>query len=117
MPVVGSALSGTVSAATAQGYLPQYRGSAAASLAPADNGNTSASNGASSTVANFQSENRPINQDKHQRNSRLIEPMGAEGYLRYVSAKDISQEDRKILEQGWNPNTTATGPVRPGEEW
>ena len=34
-PLVGTAVSGSVSPAVAQGYLPQYRGSAVASLAPA----------------------------------------------------------------------------------
>ncbi|CAL3962689.1 unnamed protein product [Diplocarpon coronariae] len=113
-PIIGTPLSGTISSATAQGYLPPYGGSAATSLAPAESGKISASVVTSSMAANLQSENRPFNQ---QRNSRAPDTMNAEGYLRYITNKGISQDDLKILEQGWNPYTTRTGPTGPGEEW
>jgi hypothetical protein len=123
------ALSGTVSSATAQGYLPQYRGAAAASLAPTVfNISIAESEGerpaiktdqpsgvAPLVAANFLPENRPLNRD---RSPRPIRPspdtMGAEGYMRYLSHK--ADEDKKIIEQGWNANTTATGPVM-GSDW
>ncbi|PBP20752.1 hypothetical protein BUE80_DR008283 [Diplocarpon rosae] len=114
VPIVGTPLSGTISSATAQGYLPQYGGSAAASLAPAESGKISTSGVTSSMVGKFQSENRPFNQ---QRNNRAPDTMNAEGYLRYITNKGITQDDLKILEQGWNPYTTRTGPTGPGEEW
>lgn len=121
------ALSGTVSSATAQGYLPQYPGAAAASLAP------SAFNIAAQDrddrpamkpeqvqdiipiiAANFLPENRPLNRDLSPTPSRHSpNTMGAEGYMRYISQK---ANDQKIIEQGWNANTTATGPVM-GSDW
>ncbi|EKD16742.1 uncharacterized protein L3040_001481 [Drepanopeziza brunnea f. sp. 'multigermtubi'] len=104
-PIIGTPVSGTVSSATAQGYLPQYRGAAAASLAPAEGSKVSSI--ASSMASNY--ENRPLGQ----RNSRGADTMTAENYLRYVTQKGISQEDLKVL----NPSTTGMGPVRPGEEW
>ena len=139
--MVAPALSGAVSSATAQGYLPQYRGSAAASLAPAmitmntlerENENTgmkagqlkiSADNSSKISMegvapliaANFSPENRPINRDRpHRPILASVESMGAEGYMRYLTQK--AENDKKILEQGWNPNTTGTGPVM-GSDW
>lgn len=123
------ALSGTVSSATAQGYLPQYRGAAAASLAPSAFNITAFDRDSESltmkqdqshgnvplVAANFLPENRPLNRD---RSPQPIRPspdtMGAEGYMRYLSQK--AEEDKKIIEQGWNSNTTATGPVM-GSDW
>ena len=131
-------LSGAVSSSTAQGCLPQYRGTAAASLAPAmfttttlegedesagmkvdqlkvstdGNGNLKASmEGVVPLIAaNFLPENRPLNRDRPRRPIRAsVETMGAEGYMRYLSQK--AEDDKKILEQGWNSNTTGTGPV------
>jgi len=127
------ALSGAISPATAQGYLPQYRGSAAASLAPTvlnipfleregehfitknDQTGSSTSGIAPLIAANFLPENRPLNRDRGPRPIRPSpETMGAEGYMRYVSQK--ATEDKKIIEQGWNAGTTATGPVM-GSDW
>ena len=136
------ALSGAVSSATAHGYLPQYRGSAAASLAPAmlntmttveredEAGGTKidhikiSANGdfkvstegvAQLIAANFLPENRPVNRDRPRRPIRAsVETMGAEGYMRYLAQK--AEDDKKILEQGWNSNTTGTGPVM-GSDW
>lgn len=122
--MVAPALSGTISATTAQGYLPQYRGAAAASLAPsalsvtADDRTGERSsmkpeplNGFGPLLAaNLLPENRPLN--------RAVRPspdfVGAEGYMRYLSQK--ANEDKKIVEQGWNAKTTATGPVM-GSDW
>jgi hypothetical protein len=117
------ALSGMVSSATAQGYLPQYHGAAAASLAPAafnipTTERNSERNGMKMDVssgiapliaANFLPENRPLNRDRP-----APDNLGAEGYMRYISQK--ADEDQKIIEQGWNANTTATGPVM-GSDW
>lgn len=124
------ALSGAVSSATAQGYLPQYRGAAAASLAPtalnmtttdregyrvnAKTSQPSSPSFATLTSANFLSENRPLNRN---RSPLLARPspknLGAEEHVRYVIEKD---EDQKIIEAGWNAKTTATGPVM-GSDW
>ncbi|KAH7346504.1 hypothetical protein BKA65DRAFT_278292 [Rhexocercosporidium sp. MPI-PUGE-AT-0058] len=110
----GTPLSGTISSATAQGYLPQYRGSAAASLAPAD---YVPYKSASAKVTNLQSENRPISQDRYERNGTPApESMSATEYLRYVSAKGYETE-KATIDAGWNSNTTARGPVQAGEEW
>lgn len=112
----------------AQGYLPQYRGSAAASLAPAVI-NTSAVdrerdiktakesiNGVMPLkAANFTPENRPINRDRSPRAILLSpESLGAEGYMRYITAR--AGDDKKIVESGWNSNTAGTGPVM-GSDW
>ena len=135
------ALSGAVSSATAQGYLPQYRGSAAASLAPtmitmnaleredensamkADQVKASVDNSIKVSMegavpliaANFLPENRPINRDRpHRPILASVESMGAEGYMRYLAQK--AENDKKVVGQGWNPNTTGTGPVM-GSDW
>ena len=139
------ALSGAISSATAQGYLPQYRGSAAASLAPAmlspmatmatiereddfgvsrvdqirmsANGDFSVSTEgvAPLIAANFLPENRPINRDRPRRPVRAsVETLGAEGYMRYLTQK--AEDNKKIIDDSWNPNTTGTGPVM-GSDW
>lgn len=127
------ALSGEVSSATAQGYLLQYRGSAAASLAPAmlnipgferddessdakeDPQHNPTNSIAPLIAANFLPENRPLNRDRPPRPIRPSpQTMGAEGYMRYISQK--AEDDKVILEQGWNSKTTGTGPVM-GSDW
>lgn len=123
------ALSGAVSSATAQGYLPQYHGFAAASLAPAILTNPASERGiappttkpdapkeyhggvAPIVAANFLPENRPLNRDQIPRPER----MGAEAYMRYLTRK-ADDDDQKIVEQGWNSSTTGTGPVM-GSNW
>ena len=109
-PMVGSALSGRVSSATAQGYLPQYRGSAAASLAPAMLNHASADHDidhkqASSDITkepatgivNSQfmlSENRPfVNERMHSVSSVGGDSMRAESYMRYLAQKDKRNVD------------------------
>jgi hypothetical protein len=98
------ALSGAISSATAQGYLPQYRGSAAASLAPAivnfttgerdgertmakaDVTHDSATGVAPSHAANFLPENRPFSRNRLQRPTLPpAENMRAEEYMRYLT--------------------------------
>jgi hypothetical protein len=128
--MAGTAVSGTVSSATAQGYLPQYRGSAAASLAPTilnigaerdvDQATTKVEPWKESNitgplvVSSILSENHPL---KRERSHRAIRPSpdgGAEAYLRFLSPKP--EQNETIIEQGWNANTTATGPVM-GSDW
>lgn len=122
------ALLGGITSATAQGYLPQYRGSAAASLSPAilnvagvdrDQDHSTSkiesprvANGSFAGV-NVLSENRPL--------SRAIpivrlpgEIMDAEGYMRYLAQK--AEDDKQVKQHGWNTNTTGTGPVM-GSDW
>ena len=131
-----------VSSATAQGYLPSHRGSAAASLAPAmfdimttlergdesgilkvdhikvnadGNFEVSTEGVAPLIAANFLPEDRPLDRDRPRRPVRAsVETLGAEGYLRYLTKK--AQDDKKIVEEGWNSNTTGTGPVM-GSDW
>merc|ERR1712093_172729 len=105
----GTPLMGTVSSATAQGFLPQYRGSAVASLAPAE---FVPYKSASSKSTNSQAENRPVNQDKYERNG-VSAPQTAEEYLRQIS-EQLQETEKSTIDQGWNSNTTRTGPVRPG---
>lgn len=40
--------------------------------------------------------------------------MGAENYMRYVSAK--AEADKQVVERGWNAETDGTGPIL-GSEW
>jgi len=119
-------LLGSITSATAQGYLPQYRGSAAASLSPTilnvagfDRGLGHSSSKIESprvvdgSGVRVLSENRPL--------SRAIpivrpppESMDAEAYMRYLTQK--AADDQQIKEHGWNTNTTGTGPVI-GPDW
>jgi hypothetical protein len=66
-------------------------------------------------ISNFLPENRPLNRG---RSPRPIPPstdsLGTEGYMHYLSQK--ADEDKRVVEQGWNANTTATGPVI-GSDW
>jgi len=106
-PMVGTALSGTISSATAQGYLPQYRGSAAASLAPAmlnhvtvdrdPEGSQAAAEIIKEPIGGLSilpaqvilPENRPLNTDRIQALSSLGgDTMRAENYMRYLAQKD-----------------------------
>jgi hypothetical protein len=136
------AVSGAISSATAKGYLPQYRGSAIASLAPAmltimttlertdENGvakvdhikisadgnfEVSTDGVVPLVAANFLPENRPLDRDRPHRPIRAsIETLGAEGYMHYLTQK--AEDDKKILEEGWNSNTIGTGPIM-GSDW
>jgi hypothetical protein len=131
MAMSGPVLSGAVSSATATGYLPQYRGSAAASLAPTIVNVSGAErelerpaskfglskeftdNPAQLNPVNFLPENRPLSRDE--RSTRPSpEHLGAEGYMRYISQK--AADDKKAIERGWNSNTTGTGPIM-GSDW
>jgi hypothetical protein len=116
----------TVSSATAQGYLPQYRGSAAASLAPAmlNISNHERGGGLNSSKTEQQlhspdsivplsapsplSENRPLNRGRSpQPIQSMNDGLDAEGYLRHLTQK---------AEQGWNTNATGSGPAM-GPGW
>jgi hypothetical protein len=126
------ALSGAISSATAQGYLPQYRGSAAASLAPAIvNFLTSDRDGAHSMAmaettntavgatlgheASSLPENRPLSGTRLQRPTPPpAETMGAEEYMRCLTQKD--NIDKKLLEKQWNTEESGTGPIS-GSDW
>jgi hypothetical protein len=104
-----------LSSATAHGYLTQYTGSAAASLAPSMT-NVSASSqvyrktdkaARPGSIASGRTENRPL--------SRLDgehEPVSAADLLRKVKrqVKDVS-------DPAFNSNTTGVGPVYDGEDW
>lgn len=101
----GPVLSGAVSSATATGYLPQYRGSAAASLAPTIMNASGAErelerhiskSGLSNefkevSPVNFLPENRPLSRSEHSTRPSP-EHSGAERYMRYVSQKDADQK-------------------------
>jgi hypothetical protein len=118
----------TVFSATAQGYLPQYHGSAAASLAPAmfsiptpERGGVPLNPKTELSIptvdcaiplnaANCLAENQPLNRNG---SPRLIQPLsdapGCEGYMPYLSQK--ADEDKRIIDQVWNSSTNAAGPV------
>lgn len=123
------ALSNGVTSATAQGYLPQYRGSAAASLSPAflnvassereaigssakneQSRDINASVGRTST-ATLLSENRPFNHDPPTLHP-VPSSMDAEAYMRFVQKR--AEEELPLL--GWNHSTTGTGPIM-GSDW
>lgn len=126
--MVGSALSGTISSATAQGYLPPYRGSAAASFTPAVKSSQNPGFGIENMgskhegkhfagqvpamASSFLSENVPFKPERYPR--PIIPPQNAEAYMRYLALKD--DDDKQVGEQGWNANTTGTGPVN-GSDW
>jgi len=119
--MVGSVVSGAISSATAQGYLPQFHGSAAASLAPAmlnlrvlerENERMVAKDGGPSplVVSSFLPENLPFSKDRVQRqNPTTPDFLGAEDYMRYVTQKD--GVDKKAAEPGLNAVASATSPV------
>jgi hypothetical protein len=132
--MIGTTLSGTVSSATAQGYLPQYRGSAAASLAPTvlnipsaerdserstakvDTAKDSLFGLTPFTAANFLLENRPLSRDRTQRPiAASVDALDAEGYLRTVGrmGDDNNKDD---VEQGWSGKASGSGPVM-SSEW
>jgi hypothetical protein len=112
--MTGFAVSGTISSATAAGYLPQYRGSAAASLAPTIS-NVVAQRDMegiiakpqllreSSTSSTFSEENRPFN---YSVDSESLST-GAEGYLRSLARR--VDDDKKIIEKSWNSNSSGLG--------
>lgn len=122
----------TVSSATAWGYLPQYRGSAAASLAPAMLSISTSERDGERPSPRFQqpkrhsddglpvivpghlSENRPLERDQP---PRPLVPTGdgldAEGYMRYLAQKD---RDKRITEHGWNANAAGSRHVM-GSDW
>ncbi|EPE25631.1 hypothetical protein GLAREA_01543 [Glarea lozoyensis ATCC 20868] len=112
--MTGFAVSGTISSATAAGYLPQYRGSAVASLAPTIS-NVVAQRDVEglqnkpqilrehSTSSSFSTENRPFNQSVAHDNLNH----SAEGYLRSLARK--ADDDKKTAEQGWNANSSGLG--------
>lgn len=125
---VGAALSGTISSATAQGYLPQYRGSAAASLAPSvmnlqhTDSDSSEVTGPKRDVKRFPvaapvmatsplPENRPFTSEQV---PRAASHPDAESYTRYLATKD--ENSKQIIEHGWNSNTTGRGPIS-GSDW
>lgn len=127
-PMVGSALSGTISSATAQGYLPPYRGSAAASFNPAVMNSHNPGLGADNIVSKpdgkhfavqpsaittgFHFENVPLNSERYPR--AIIPPNNAEAYMRYLALKD--ENNKQVVEQGWNANTSGAGPIK-GSDW
>jgi hypothetical protein len=133
-PMIGTTLSGTVSSATAQGYLPQYRGSAAASLAPTvlnipsaerdsersttkvDTAKDSLFGLTSFTAANFLPENRPVSRDRTQRPIAVsADALDAEGYLRTVGRMG-DDNNKEEIEQGWSGKASGSGPVM-SSEW
>ncbi len=124
--MVGSALSGTISSATAQGYLPQYRGSAAASLAPAmlnlptvdrdgerlifKDAKDAVGSISPMVVSSYLPENLPLNRDRTRRPSpTTVDGFGAESYMRYLSQKD--DMDKRTVDAGLAGTASAAGPV------
>lgn len=121
----------TVSSATAHGFLPLYRGSAAASLAPAmlivpgaerisnrhslkidQQGRSGEGRAAFSGIMN---ENQPL---KANQSPGPLQPtrdaLDAEGYMRYLTQR--ADEERRITEHGWNANASGSTHA-PGSNW
>jgi len=131
MAMSGPVLSGEISSATATGYLPHYRGSAAASLGPTIGNVSGAEREPERPVSksglsrdfmnspgqfnpvNFLSENRPLNGIGHSSRSSP-EHLGAADYMRYLSQR--TAEDQKGIARGLNSNTSGTGPIA-GSDW
>lgn len=129
--MVGTALSGEITSATAQGYLPLYRGSAAASLAPAMLNNAVADrdsqhcqpcadttkesrNGlVAFTSADVMSENRPLYLERTH-TSIGSEESGAQGYMRYLTQKD--DKNKKMIDQVLDPEISVAG-QGPRPQW
>ena len=129
---ISAPASRTLSSATAQGYLPQYRGFAAASLVPAmlnisnyerDGRHKSPKTEQQShsldgiipvTTPSVLSENSPLNCGRSPQPAQpMSNSLDAEGYLRYLTQK---AEDKRITEQRWDVNTTGIRPVI-GPDW
>ncbi len=105
-----AAPTGALSSATAHGYLPQYSGSAAASLAPSI-GNTACNNpaptGRSGSRLPTLVENRPLSFQ-----STVQEFSAATRLLKKVKGKE-----KETLESSFSPDTEGIGPVYDGSEW
>lgn len=109
--MTGSAVSGKVSSATATGYLPLYRGTAVASLAPTIS-NSSSERDTDPTVKPQLSRDSTfssIGDNAPSRSESLEDLTSAEGYMRYLAQKGT--DSKKLAEQEWNPTTNATGPA------
>jgi hypothetical protein len=124
-PLVGSIVSGSISPAVAQGYLPQYRGSAAASLAPAMlNVETSPpklkvakDSGYGSfcfSAENAMSEMQTVQGQYQKATTGSVEGLGAENFERFIKKQD--DMNKKLVGQGWTTETTGKGPVN-GSDW
>lgn len=95
-----AAATGALSSATAQGYLPQYGGAAAALLTP---GPTNLSGPPLPTLV----ENQPLSH-----HSTLQSGSSANKLLKKVKGKE-----KEIPDPDFNPDTEGVGPVNRGEEW
>ncbi|KAH8601441.1 hypothetical protein B0O99DRAFT_589482 [Bisporella sp. PMI_857] len=119
----GPALSGMISPTIAQGYLPAYRGSAAASLISGsfDQRINSTVGTASLAVANFLPENCRLHNDDRLRGSTKTSAglLNAEEYIRSLASRtvlDKPNDNQKISDARWNTDTKAMGPVM-GSDW
>lgn len=110
--MTGLAVSGKVSSATATGYLPLYRGTAVASLAPTIS-NSSSERDTETTIKPHLSRDSTfssIGENSAPSRSESLENLtSAEGYMRYLTQK--GPDGKKLAEQEWNPTTSATGPA------
>lgn len=119
--VLSPPLSGEMSSATAQGYLPQYRGAAAASLAPSIIGantpsrkfekNFISGNNGRSNRTNSRASNRTENRAPSRMTTADDDDMRAADLLRR-----IREQDTAILNQSWNSKTKGIGPIH-GSDW
>lgn len=110
-----AAPTGALSSATAHGYLPQYGGTAVASLTPSVSNITAsplAHNHLSSTGRSKLSipalvENQPLSSP-----SPLRDFSSAATLLKKVKGKE-----KETLDPGFNPNAKGIGPVYDGSDW
>ncbi|CAG8961119.1 hypothetical protein HYFRA_00002662 [Hymenoscyphus fraxineus] len=113
--MTGSAVSGKVSSATATGYLPLYRGTAMASLAPTFSNASSERDTETTVKPQFSRDNTFSSVGGSGSNgSESIEDLtSAEGYMRYLAQK--RPDSKKFAEQTLTPDPL-TGPVM-GSDW
>jgi hypothetical protein len=115
---ISSPLSGTVTSTNAQGILPQYRGSAVASLTPSMahapvphivSQIPPSKLTHSDSVGSFRLENHPPSRAN---SSVEQDPFTAADLLRKITSQDLEHQ----AAEGWNINTTGTGPIS-GSDW
>jgi hypothetical protein len=101
-----AAPTGALSSTTAQGYLPQYGGFAAASLAPSVS-NVSAFRFAHNNLGSTRVENQPL--PRNLSNQDLVSTA--------EHPKKVKGKEKETIDHGFNPDTEGVGPVYGGYDW
>jgi hypothetical protein len=101
-----AAPTGALSSTIAHGYLPQYSGFAAASLAPSTHNNMGRT-GRSGSHSSGRVENQPL--------PRNLPHKGLASAAEHL--KNVKGKEKEIVDHGFNPNTEGVGPVYGGSDW